>query len=126
MTRASTPRRNRNSELGRFGEAIAAEHLIRRGHRILDRNWRSPHGEIDLVTMDRDAVVVVEVKTRSGVEFGHPIEAIGAAKYERLHRLGWEWCAAHEMAGRLERVDAVAVLLRADGTVSVEHIEGLR
>jgi len=67
-------------ELGARGEHIAERHLVRRGLTVLDRNWRCPQGEIDLVLRDGDETVFVEVKTRSSVAFGHPLEAITAAK----------------------------------------------
>jgi len=114
--------------LGARGEEVAADYLRRHGHEVVDRNWRAPHGrgELDLVTLDEGRVVVVEVKTRSSLEFGHPFEAIGPAKLERLHRLGAQWCAAHGLAGRLHRVDAVAVLLPRGGPAVIEHLEGVR
>ncbi len=117
-----------NQRLGRHGEELAARHLRALGHVILDRNWRAPggRGELDLVTLLEGRVVVVEVKTRSSLEFGHPFEAVRPAKLERLHRLGWEWCELHRQAGRLARVDLVAVLLAADGHATIEHLEGVR
>jgi len=123
-----SPPRLAKDLLGSRGEAVAARYLVERGHEVLDRNWRAPHGrgELDLVTLERGRVIVVEVKTRSSLAFGHPLEAIGAAKLERLYRLGAQWCATHGLAGRLHRVDAVAVLLPRAGEPAIEHLEGLR
>jgi len=117
-----------NQRLGRAGEDLAARHLRERGHVVLDRNWRAPagRGELDIVTLLAHRVVVVEVKTRSSLAFGHPFEAVGPAKLERLFRLGWAWCETHRMPGRLGRVDLVAVLLPGDGEPTVEHLEGVR
>ena len=125
---ARTSARSSNNAIGSEGETIAAAFLSRRGHQILDRNWRAPHGrgELDLVTLDRGRVVIVEVKTRSSLDYGHPFEAIVPKKLERLHRLGWEWCAAHAQRGAAIRVDAVAVLLPVDGPAVIEHLEGVR
>ena len=86
-------------ELGARGERIAERHLVRRGLTLLDRNWRCPQGEIDLVLRDGDELVFVEVKTRSSVAFGHPLEAITAAKLARLRRLAGAWCEAHPGGG---------------------------
>ncbi|MBO9577813.1 MAG: YraN family protein [Microbacteriaceae bacterium] len=117
----------RNIELGRRGEQLAADYLTAGGHRVLDRNWRCPRGELDLVTLDRGQVVAVEVKTRTSLDFGHPFEAIDRRKLERVYRLGWAWCAAHERAGAAVRVDAVAVVLGRRGERAViEHLEGVR
>ena len=74
----------RGQALGDYGERIAAAHLIAAGMTILDRNWRCPEGEIDIVARDGDALVVCEVKTRRGNGFGGPLEAINPVKAQRL------------------------------------------
>ena len=112
-------------DLGRRGEHLAADHLARLGHRILDRNWRSRDGELDLVTFFHGRVVVVEVKTRSSLAAGHPFEAIDRRKLARLRRLGASWCREHGVPVRAMRVDIVGVLLPRDGDPVVEHLEGV-
>jgi putative endonuclease len=109
-------------DLGRRGEQLAADHLAAAGMRLIERNWRCPQGEIDLVARDRDELVFVEVKTRSGTGFGHPLEAITVAKLARLRRLAAAWCAAHPGPHGLIRIDVVAVLAPASGPVSIEHV----
>lgn len=113
--------------LGARGERIAEHHLVRRGLVVLDRNWRCPQGEIDLVFRDGDETVFVEVKTRSSVSFGHPLEAITTAKLARLRRLAGAWCEAHPelvgTAGRRIRIDAVAVIAPRALPATVEHLE---
>ena len=112
-------------ELGRRGERIAERHLLARGYRLVERNWRCRHGEIDLVVRDADALVFVEVKTRSTTRFGHPFEAITPVKLARLRRLAGLWCDAHpEQRGRV-RIDAVAVLAPRDAEPHVEHLAGV-
>ncbi|MBX9718815.1 MAG: YraN family protein, partial [Microbacteriaceae bacterium] len=66
----------RKDELGRTGEQLAVEHLTAEGYTILDRNWRCAIGEIDIVARHGETTVVVEVKTRSGLGFGHPLDAV--------------------------------------------------
>ncbi len=114
-------------ELGARGERIAERHRVRRGLTVLDRNWRCPQGEIDLVLRDGTETVFVEVKTRSSVAFGHPLEAITAAKLARLRRLAGAWCVAHpQLAGegtRRIRIDAVAVIAPRGLPAVVEHLE---
>jgi putative endonuclease len=114
-------------ELGSRGERIAERQLVRRGLTVLDRNWRCPQGEIDLVLMDGDETVFVEVKTRSSVAFGHPLEAITAVKLARLRRLAGAWCEAHPVAAghraRRIRIDAVAVIAPRGLPAIVEHLE---
>ena len=109
--------------LGRRGEVIAAQHLVASGLTILDRNWRCPQGEIDLVALDGDELVFVEVKTRSSVRYGHPLEAITAVKLARLRRLASAWCTAHPGRHERLRIDAIAVIAPYGGTVEIEHLE---
>lgn len=109
--------------LGRRGEAIAASFLEHSGYSIVERNWRCPQGEIDLIARQGAELVFVEVKTRSSVAFGHPLEAITAAKLARLRRLAAAWCEAHPGDHDRIRVDAVAVIAPLGGPVQVEHLE---
>lgn len=111
--------------VGRYGERVAAAHLVGRGWHILDRNWRGPSGELDIVARDGADLVVVEVKTRRGSSFGHPAEAVTPAKLARLRRLTGQWLAAHEVRPRSVRVDVVAVLVPGRGAAQVEHLEGV-
>lgn len=112
-------------ELGRRGERLAENHLIARGYRLLERNWRCRQGEIDLVMREGDALVFVEVKTRSSTAFGHPFEAITPVKLARLRRLAREWCDAHPAERGRIRIDAVSVLSPRGGTPAIEHLVGV-
>lgn len=112
-------------DLGRAGEDRAADHLRAAGYRILDRNWRTRGGEIDIVA-ERDGVIaVVEVKTRRGDLFGDPLEAIDARKRARLWRLAAAWRSAHSDAGEL-RLDAIAITGPDPATARLVHLEDLR
>lgn len=111
--------------LGAYGEAIAARHLVDAGMVVLDRNWRCPAGEIDLVLRDGTTLVICEVKTRSSAAYGSPLEAVTAAKASRLRRLGAQWIAGHGVRPRDVRIDLVGVLHRPGGTVEVDHVAGV-
>jgi putative endonuclease len=110
--------------LGQYGEQVAAEHLEEAGLRILDRNWRCPEGEIDIVAADGDTLVICEVKTRSGLGYGDPAEAVIAAKAARLRRLALRWLAADRPRWRDLRFDVVTVLRGPDGKPLVRHLRG--
>ena len=112
-------------ELGRRGEDLAVAYLEGVGLEILDRNWRCSLGEIDIVARDGDAIVIAEVKTRSSVAFGHPLEAITPVKLARLRRLAGEWRHLHpETVGGL-RIDAVAVIAPRGEAPVIEHLAGI-
>lgn len=115
-------------ERGRAGEERAAGYLTERGYVVVDRNWRSRTGELDIVATHGVYLVAVEVKTRRSVMFGHPFEAVTAEKLRRLWKLCHEWRHAHpEIAQRrAPRVDAVAVVGDDMATAAVEHLQDLR
>jgi putative endonuclease len=113
------PTRN---ELGAHGEAIAVSYLIGRGFRVLDRNWRCREGELDIVARDGDALVFCEVKTRRGVGYGHPVEAVTVAKQRRLRTLAQRWLATHDEHAPDLRFDVVGVLVRSSGPALVTHL----
>ena len=112
-----------SNAVGAYGERRAAEYLVNEaGMRLLARNWRCAHGEIDIIALDADALVFVEVKTRRHREFGPPAEAVVAAKRLRLRRLAVQWLAEHP--GHVEeiRFDVVSVVCPGRGPARVEHL----
>ena len=117
----------RKDELGRSGEQLAVEHLTAIGYTILDRNWRCAMGEIDIIALDGATTVMVEVKTRSSVAFGHPLDAVTPRKLARLRRLAGAWCDAHarDMAAggsvRSIRIDVIGVISGRNG-VAIDHV----
>ncbi len=114
-----------NAALGRYGERVAERLLVEAGMVVLDRNWRCPDGEIDLVLRDGADLVLCEVKTRRGTWCGHPLEAVDARKAERLMRLAARWIETRGIQPPGVRVDGVAVLRPRRGPAIVEHVRGL-
>ena len=115
----------RNSSLGRFGEDRAAQWLEDHGFRVVERNWRCPRGEVDIIAWQSCTLVFIEVKTRSGISTGHPFEAITGSKVARMRRLVPAWFDEHpEVSARAIRIDAVAVHVDGD-RVGVDHIAGV-
>ncbi|WP_460745830.1 YraN family protein [Nocardiopsis oceani] len=113
-------------KLGRRGEELAVVYLERAGMRVVARNWRAPggSGEIDIVARDGPVLVVAEVKTRSTLRHGHPVEAITARKRYRLRVLARSWAVLHRHPPRPLRVDGVCVLITG-GRVFVSHERGM-
>ena len=111
--------------VGTYGEQVAARHLQAEGMALLDRNWRCELGELDLVARDGNALVVCEVKTRRGLDYGSPIEAVTARKVARLRRLALRWMTDHALHPAEVRVDVVGVLMRPQGPALVEHLRGV-
>jgi putative endonuclease len=128
--RRQDPRR----ALGRRGEELAAAHLAQLGFRILERNARTRHGEIDVIAFDGQTLVFAEVKTRrlgrSSSQLDpeqRPLAALRPRQRARLRRLAGAWL--HEQrrrpTARMIRFDAIGVVLDSGGALlALEHIEG--
>lgn len=109
--------------VGAHGETLAAAHLTDAGFEIIDRNWRCAAGEIDIVAVEGDTVVIVEVKTRRGLGFGSGLEAVTPEKGARLRRLALRFLEAAGRTGAAVRIDVIAVH-RIDGGIRIEHVRG--
>lgn len=112
--------------LGARGEDLAVAELQRQGMEVLARNWRCRLGEIDVVAAEtvegRTTVVFCEVKCRSGLGFGDPLEAITWAKLRKLRSLAAEWMSAHAVVAHAIRIDAVGVLLQPGREPRLTHV----
>jgi len=108
--------------VGAYGERLAAHYLKDQGLVLLDRNWRCPDGEVDLILRDGDDIVFCEVKTRRGGRYGTPAEAIDRRKVRKLRGLAARWLAESGVRPRAIRFDVVEVLPQPRGAALVEHI----
>jgi putative endonuclease len=115
--------------LGDLGERLAAEHLTRRGFRILERNYRTRWGELDIVAFDGHTLTFCEVKTRRVRDDPdiNPLEAIRGGKRARIRKMVGCWL--EERRGRVFapaiRCDAIGVTFDAAGRLlALEHLEG--
>lgn len=113
---------NVKDQLGMQGEQLAADFLQAAGMEILARNWRCSEGEIDIVAFDGRVLVICEVKTRSGVGFGTPLEAVTGQKARRLRRLAVRWALTGTIMYPEIRIDIIGVLRTSDGRFEIEHI----
>jgi putative endonuclease len=95
--------------LGRWGEALAADYLLGRGYTLVQRNARTPYGEIDLVMRQAEVTVFVEVKTRTSDQFGFPEEAITARKREHLLAASLSFLQEHPEYEGDWRIDVIAI-----------------
>lgn len=123
----SDPRR----ALGALGERLAADHLRRAGYEIVEQNYRTRYGELDIVAGNDSCLVFCEVKTRVAGKRGTPgpFDAIGNAKRLRLRRMAAQWLAERprrpgEPFRDEMRFDAIGVTFTASGRLlSLDHLE---
>ncbi|MBQ9002631.1 MAG: YraN family protein [Eggerthellaceae bacterium] len=110
-----------NKEIGRRGENAAARYLEMFGYEILERNWKCPAGEADIVARDENAVVFVEVKTRTSLARGLPSEAVDEAKRARYEKIAAWYLRDYEFVDVPVRFDVVALLVVSEDRALVRH-----
>lgn len=114
---------NRRS-LGQRAEALAAAYLEARGYTITARNWRRPEGEIDLVAARGDICVFIEVRSRTGIERGHPLETVTASKRARVLRAARLYLDEERPRADSFRFDVLGVTFSPDdGEPEIVHVE---
>lgn len=99
--------------VGRRGEEVARKYLRRRRYKVLEKNWGSKWGEIDLVMKKGSVVAFVEVKAKRGEFYGSPEKMFDKKKLEQVKRMGWVWCGRKGWEGAV-RVDVVAVVFERE------------
>jgi putative endonuclease len=115
------------AEIGAIGEQLAVDHLKSLGLRVLTRNWRCRHGELDVIAADDEAgvVVFVEVKTRTSDQFGGVAQAVTPDKVRRLRRLAGLWLAAQDGSWAAVRIDVIGVRIRRRRIPEITHLAGV-
>ena len=103
---------NRSQKFGKKGENIAAKALRKRGYRILEKNYRAPMGEIDIIAKDKDVIVFVEVKTRSSDSYGDPKLSINRKKQIKISMSALDYLKKNKKSDAKARFDVVAISLR--------------
>ena len=107
--------------VGKAGEDLAERYLKRQGYAVVERNYRCPLGEIDLVALNRRVVVFVEVKTRRVNTSGTPLESVNAAKRRRLKRVALHYLSRHRLHDRNVQFDVVGISFHTDPP-AVQHV----
>ncbi|WP_220194769.1 YraN family protein [Ktedonospora formicarum] len=106
-------------KLGSLGESLAASRLQARGYYIVERNFRCPYGEIDLVAEEGEDLVFVEVKTRRGTAYGLPEEAVDWRKQRKLIQVAYYYLNQYSCSERSWRIDVVAIEMNSGQPVDI-------
>ena len=110
---------------GKMGEELACSYLLRQGHTILARNWRSQHLEVDIISLDKAGVHIVEVNTRRLPAVAAPEANVGPSKRQHLVKAAKAWLASEDRppvpAGAELFFDVVSVEFSPDGQADVQY-----
>ena len=111
----------KHNELGKKGEQLAVDYLIRKGYTIVQRNYRFQKAEVDIIAQLKDTLAIVEVKTRSTVDFGNPQDFVKPKQIQRLVKAVDEYVNANNLDVEV-RFDIIAIV-RQDKGFTIEHLE---
>ena len=109
-------------ELGISGEDIASEYLIKKGYKIIERNFNCWQGEIDIIALDKREIVFVEVKTRSNKKYGLASEAVNNVKKKHIWKAAQYYIFTRNLQNNYLRIDVLEVYLSRDN-VNINHIK---
>lgn len=110
-----------HNELGKLGEQMAVEYLQKNGYTILQTNWMFQKAEIDIIAQKGDVLAIVEVKTRSSVEFGLPQEFVKPKKIQLLVKAVNEYILQNDLDAEV-RFDIISIY-KNKRNFEVEHLE---
>ncbi|MBL1215088.1 MAG: YraN family protein [Ignavibacteriae bacterium] len=108
--------------IGKIGEDLAEEYLLNKGYKILQRNYRYGHGEIDIIAKDKNILVFIEVKTRNNLEFGPPELAVTKNKQRQIRKIAESYLYEKEIKETDCRIDVIAILLIKNQDPQINHI----
>lgn len=111
-----------NTEKGSLGEKIASDYLINKSYKIIERNWRHLHLEIDLIAQFNNTLVIVEVKLRANDAFGEPKDFVGKTKQKKLIKAADYYIKLNQI-DQETRFDVISII-ENNGAFDIEHIEG--
>ena len=115
----------RLKQIGRWGEEKAASYLQEHGYQILERNLRTPHGEIDLVASKDGLLVFVEVKTRSSTAYGYPEQAVTLRKQAHMLAAAETYFEIHPESSETWQFDVIAIQRSPGQEPEIVHFENI-
>ena len=110
-----------HNQLGKKGEQLAVDHLIKNGYAIVERNYRFDKAEVDIIAQKKDTLAIIEVKTRSSTDFGDPQDFVKAKQIKNLVTAVDEYVTVNDLDVEI-RFDIIAIVKNGNN-YSIEHLE---
>lgn len=108
---------------GSAAENLAAAYLESKGWIVLDQNYFFERAEVDIIAYDQACIVFVEVKSRSGTQFGHPEDFIDPKKEKNIYKAAEAWMYERKMEGSPARFDVISIVQKGNGAPDIKHFE---
>lgn len=99
---------NKNQKLGKWGEELAREYLVKNSYTILESNYKNRYGEIDIIAKLKSKIIFIEVKTRTGRIFGLPEEAVNGKKQEKIIKTSEKYMLSNRLKDEYQ-IDVIAI-----------------
>lgn len=110
-----------NKTIGNLGEVLAKEYLIKNNYQILETNFRTRIGEIDIVAKKDEIIVFIEVKSRNTIKYGEPLEAVTYKKMQKIIKVAQNYIVYKSRGDNQYRFDVIEVFLNKEEKIN--HIE---
>ncbi len=111
----------KHNELGKKGEQLAVDFLLKKGYDIMERNYRFDKAEVDIIARQKDTLAIIEVKTRSTADFGNPQDFVKPKQIQRLVKAVDEYVNVNDLDVEV-RFDIIAIV-KQDKAFNIEHLE---
>lgn len=98
-------------EIGKLGEDLATKYLEQQGYKVIERNFECRQGEIDIIAIDKNELVFIEVKTRTNLKYGKPIEAVNQNKQKHLTKAVRYYLYSRHLENEFVRIDVIEIYL---------------
>lgn len=98
-------------EIGKLGEDLATKYLEQQGYKVIERNFECRQGEIDIIAIDKNELVFIEVKTRTNLKYGKPVEAVNQNKQKHLTKAVRYYLYSRHLENEFVRIDVMEIYL---------------
>jgi len=114
----------KNRVLGRHGENIALNYFSGLGYKVLERNYKCRIGEVDIIAQKDSSLIFIEVKTRTSLRYGHPVESVSEHKIKKIKDVAGFFITNNNLYSNFDvRFDVVSIIINRDLGFKLEHIE---
>ncbi len=108
--------------VGKRGEEIAEKYLKKQRYKILDKNFRCKQGEIDIIALDKNEIVIIEIKTRTSDTFGKPIDAVNTKKQKHIYNAAKYYLYKNKLETKEIRIDVIEIYIEGK-KIKINHIK---
>lgn len=113
---------SKKQQIGKLGEDLATKYLEEKNYKILTRNFHCKQGEIDIIAKERNEIIFIEVKARTNLHYGRPVEAVTKIKQKHIEKAAEYYLYKNNLANNNVRIDVIEVYIK-EGKYKINHIK---